>query len=679
MPAITQEQENVVALDAYGDPIPAGASLRLGSTRFRRHTSPCLATLLPDNETLLTVGKQLTYYSLKTGQAIRKTALPISDLSIRDAVVTPDHRSAAILGFSFDEENAKYSYVVAVIDTLTGRLKFSSSSDESLGAGIAISNDGLSLAVSGRATRIWDVVSGQEVLSYTIDGVSDSSPIEFDATGHTLYLAHRNTLVKWNWMDGATPTSYALGPPQQRVSPHSLAVSDSGDEVFIGTDEAILRFDLNAQRVTSSLRIDPEQPLGYITDLEFTPDRRHLCSVGHRNSAIAVVMWEVSSGKPVKQFSDAADSFRKLSISLDGMSIVVASKWNNLLDVYKVDSGKRATERYPNHRRSINFLAFGRDQKLISASDDRSLRVWNLQTGVMEKMVEHAASDNGSSHWIRGAAISPDGKYFATSSLDNTVKVWDAVSGKEVYELAGHGALGGQRCLSFSLDSKLLHSFGDDKRLYTYDLSNGKALADKKLDFPELANGGDPFGIGQALPGPCSFSNDGSILILNAGNVLFVDVKSGQVSNRYKPSQRTVFSKPPAVSLDNQLMLTGTLGPPQETALADGRVRYSAGDNHIIDLFRVSDGTKLVTTQFKNSYPGPALFSNDQQFLVVASKSKQGSDGTLRILRSNNLAVVRTINIPGSWATRLAISRDGTQLAAALHDTTILVWDLDSL
>ena len=33
---------------------------------------------------------------------------------------------------------------------------------------------------------------------------------------------------------------------------------------------------------------------------------------------------------------------------------------------------------------------------------------------------------------VHSVAFSPDGKYLATASLDNTARVWEATSGKEV-------------------------------------------------------------------------------------------------------------------------------------------------------------------------------------------------------------------------------------------------------
>jgi WD40 repeat protein len=58
-------------------------------------------------------------------------------------------------------------------------------------------------------------------------------------------------------------------------------------------------------------------------------------------------------------------------------------------------------------------------------------------------------------------AFSPDGRYLASGSCDNTAKVWDLETGKEVTTLRGH--IGYVMAVTFSPDGKLLATAGGNR------------------------------------------------------------------------------------------------------------------------------------------------------------------------------------------------------------------------
>ncbi|HKQ90004.1 MAG TPA: TIR domain-containing protein, partial [Blastocatellia bacterium] len=73
------------------------------------------------------------------------------------------------------------------------------------------------------------------------------------------------------------------------------------------------------------------------------------------------------------------------------------------------------------HSLPVSGCAFSPDGKLIvSASWDRTLKVWDAGTGQMLRSLE------GHSDSVIGCAFNPDGKLIVSASSDRTLKVWDA-------------------------------------------------------------------------------------------------------------------------------------------------------------------------------------------------------------------------------------------------------------
>jgi len=72
------------------------------------------------------------------------------------------------------------------------------------------------------------------------------------------------------------------------------------------------------------------------------------------------------------------------------------------------------------HLDSVNAIAItATGQKVISASNDYDLKIWDLKTGTQLHTLE------GHSAGIWALAVTPDGKIAISTSQDNTLKVWD--------------------------------------------------------------------------------------------------------------------------------------------------------------------------------------------------------------------------------------------------------------
>jgi hypothetical protein len=85
------------------------------------------------------------------------------------------------------------------------------------------------------------------------------------------------------------------------------------------------------------------------------------------------------------------------------------------------------------HEGSLFSAAFSPDgTRIITASDDKTARVWDAGTGSEIKVLRgHEGS-------VQCAAFSPDGTRIVTASMDKSVRIWDAATGNEIKVLRGH-------------------------------------------------------------------------------------------------------------------------------------------------------------------------------------------------------------------------------------------------
>lgn len=101
-------------------------------------------------------------------------------------------------------------------------------------------------------------------------------------------------------------------------------------------------------------------------------------------------------------------------------------------------------------------------QTLISGSDDKTIKIWNLPTRKLKSTL------TGHSSSITYLALTPDARTLVSASWDDTIKIWNLPTGKLKSTLTGHSEK--VRSLAISPDGRTLVSGSDDNTIKIWRL-----------------------------------------------------------------------------------------------------------------------------------------------------------------------------------------------------------------
>ncbi|MFM6108296.1 MAG: WD40 repeat domain-containing protein, partial [Sphaerospermopsis kisseleviana] len=143
--------------------------------------------------------------------------------------------------------------------------------------------------------------------------------------------------------------------------------------------------------------------------------------------------------------------------------------WLRTLTPSLTQAGGSLLRTLSGHSSSVNAVAVTADnQRVISGSDDNTVKVWNLQTGEEQFTLE------GHSSWVNAVAVTADNQRVISGSWDNTVKVWNLQTGEEQFTLEGHS--GWVNAVAVTADNQRVISGSWDNTVKVWNLQTGKEL-----------------------------------------------------------------------------------------------------------------------------------------------------------------------------------------------------------
>ncbi|CAG1770631.1 partial putative serine/threonine-protein kinase PkwA, partial [uncultured bacterium] len=289
------------------------------------------------------------------------------------------------------------------------------------------------------------------------------------------------------------------------------------------------------------------------------------------------------------------------------------------------------------HNGNVNQLTFSADgQLLATASEDKTVRLWNVATG------QSIRSLVGHSNMVFSVQFIGNGDTLLSASFDSTVRLWDRQSGVTLRILQGHEA-GVQQTLLYS-DTLYTASNDGTVRRWHLTLPNQQQLA---LTNTPLSNAITP-NLNQVAVG---FEN-GSLRLYDMEKQTWVDEKE-------KAHQGSIYH----LTFDNKGTLLATAG------LTD----------HVAKLWAVKQNQLKEQQSFEHTDAVYSVaISNDSQTLATANYD--GKIGLFKIGKEDKQWIQAHTNcqITGC-AEAVTFNKDDTLLLSNGNaDRSIKIWNLNT-
>lgn len=326
------------------------------------------------------------------------------------------------------------------------------------------------------------------------------------------------------------------------------------------------------------------------------------------------------------------------------------------------------------HRRAVKSVSSSGDGKyVVSAGEDGTVRIWNMQTSVCLAVLKGSEDDE-----VTSVDFSSDGRYVASGSRDRLIKIWDAKTFGCLATLKGHD--GDVLGVSFSHDEKYIASASSDRTVKIWDLQSFSCIATLEDHTDEVLS--------------VSFSSTGKHVASGSGDktVKIWEVETSKCLASLQGHTDLVASV--SFALDGKFVASGSwdktikiwevetsnciatlIGHTDQVTCVsvstDGKCLASGAWDNTVKIWELQNFKCLTTFEGHKDPVYCVNFSHDGRYVVSASEDKAVKIWEVQTSKCLALTEGHTLAV-----TSADISRSGKYIASASEDKTVRIWEV---
>ncbi|KAG5366985.1 Target of rapamycin complex subunit LST8 [Yarrowia sp. B02] len=277
---------------------------------------------------------------------------------------------------------------------------------------------------------------------------------------------------------------------------------------------------------------------------------------------------------------------------------------------------------------------------LCSSSYDNTIKFWEALSGICSRTIQHPDSQ------VNRLAITPDKRYLAAAG-GNTVRLYDIRSNNPKAVMTFEGHTGNVTALAFQYDGKWMVTSSEDGTVKVWDMRTATVQRNYKHRCP----------VNDVVIHP----NQGEIISCDQeGNIRIWDLGENTCTHQLIPEE-DVPVRSVSVASDGSMLVAGN----------------NKGNCYVWKMHNTRDVTSLhPITKFRShsKYITKVLLSPDVKHLATCS-----ADNTARIWSiKNGFSLETTLTGHQRWVWDCAFSADSAYLVTASSDHYVRLWELAS-